>query len=116
LVWLVYRLGAELFSPPVGVISALVVMTRPALERDALLAYQDVPFAALVVGAVLLEARKPRRGLPVVAVLALAGLLRPEAWLLAGAYVLYLWPIASGRERLRLVGVAAIAPALWALS
>ena len=40
--------------------AALVVLTRPAMERDALLAYQDVPFAALVVGAVLLEARRPR--------------------------------------------------------
>ncbi|MFP5354560.1 MAG: hypothetical protein ACLGIK_05315, partial [Gemmatimonadota bacterium] len=37
----------------------------PALQRDAVLAYQDVPFAALIVGAVLMEARRPRRGLPV---------------------------------------------------
>ena len=62
LVYLAFALGRELFSPWVGVVAALVVLTRPALERDALLAYQDVPFAALVVGAVLLEARTPRRG------------------------------------------------------
>ena len=41
LVWLTYRLGAELFHPWVGVVAALVVLTRPALERDALLGYQD---------------------------------------------------------------------------
>ena len=41
------------------------MLTRPAIERDALLGYQDVPFAALVIGAVLLEARRPRRGVPV---------------------------------------------------
>jgi hypothetical protein len=35
LVWLTYRLGAELFSPWVGAVAALVVLTRPALERDA---------------------------------------------------------------------------------
>ena len=62
LVYLTYRLGAELFSPWVGLVAALVVLTRPAIERDALLGYQDVPFAALVIGAVLLEARRPRRG------------------------------------------------------
>src|SRR5215208_7091022 len=59
LVYLTYRLGAELFAPAAGVVAALVVLTRPAMERDALLAYQDVPFAALIVGAVLLEARRP---------------------------------------------------------
>ena len=116
LVWLVYRLGAELFSPWVGVVTALVVLTRPALERDTLLAYQDVPFAALVVGAVLLEARRPRRGLPVLAVLAFAGLLRPEAWVLSGLYVLYLWRDRSTRDRILLCAVAAIAPVLWAVS
>ena len=61
LVYLAFALGQELFSPWVGVVAALVVLTRPAMERDALLAYQDVPFAALVVGAVLLEAQR-RRG------------------------------------------------------
>ena len=49
LVWLTYRLGAELFSPWVGVVAALVVLTRPALERDALLGYQDTAFAVLIV-------------------------------------------------------------------
>ena len=64
LVWLTYRLGAELFSPWAGVVAALVVLTRPALERDALLGYQDTAFACVIVGAVLLEARRraPRRG------------------------------------------------------
>ena len=62
LVYLTYRLGAELFNPWVGVVAALVVLTRPAIERDALIGYQDMPFAVLVIGAVLLEARRPRRG------------------------------------------------------
>ena len=94
-----YRLGAELFSPAVGVVAALVVLTRPALERDALLGYQDTPFAVLIVWAVLLEARRPRRGVPVLVLLAVAGLMRPEAWALAGLYALYVWRGASTRER-----------------
>ncbi|MEA2169907.1 MAG: hypothetical protein QOF76_3207, partial [Solirubrobacteraceae bacterium] len=101
LVYLAYRLGAQLFSPWVGVLTAIIVATRPALERDAALAYQDVPFAALIVLAALLEARRQRRlaaagdvalagaaragGTAVFATLAVAGLLRPEAWALAGA-------------------------------
>jgi hypothetical protein len=116
LVWLVYRLGAQLFSPWAGVVAAAVVLTRPALQRDALLAYQDVPFAALIVGAVLLEARRPRRGALVLAVLAVAGLLRPEAWFLSALYVLYMWPVVSGRTRALFCALAATAPGVWMLS
>jgi hypothetical protein len=115
LVWLAYRLGAELFSPAVGVVAALAVLTRPALERDALIGYQDTPFAVLIVWAVLLEARRPRRGAPVLVLLALAGLMRPEAWALAGLYTLYVWRGASNRERVLSAGLTVLAPALWAL-
>ena len=115
LVWLAYRLGAQLFSPAVGVVAALVVLTRPALERDALLGYQDTPFAVLIVWAVLLEARRPRRGAPVLVLLAVAGLMRPEAWALAGLYALYVWRGASTRERIVSAALVAAAPLLWAL-
>src|SRR5215218_613811 len=114
LVWLTYRLGAELFHPAVGIVAALVVLTRPALERDALLGYQDTAFAVLIVLAVLLEARRPRRGEAVLAPLAVAGLMRPEAWVLAGLYWLYLWPASDWSRRVRLAGVVALAPVLWA--
>ncbi len=114
LVYLTYRLGAELFSPWVGVVAALVVLTRPAIERDALLGYQDLPFAALVISAVLLEARRPRRGVGVLVLLTLAGLLRPEAWVLAGLYWLYLWPGSSPRDRLRTLALVVAAPLIWA--
>jgi hypothetical protein len=116
LVYLAFRLGSELFSPWVGAVAALAVLTRPALERDALLAYQDVPFAALVVGAVLLEARRARTGAPVLVLLAVAGLLRPEAWVLAGLYVLWTWRGSSPRQRAVAVALAAAAPVIWAAS
>jgi hypothetical protein len=116
LVYLAFALGRELFSPWVGVVAALAVLTRPALERDALLAYQDVPFAALVVGAVLVEARRPKAGAPVLALLAVAGLLRPEAWVLAGVYVLWTWPGRGTPERAAAVALAAAAPVIWAAS
>ncbi len=116
LVWLTYRLGAELFHPAVGVVAALVVLTRPALERDALLGYQDTAFAVVIVLAVLLEARRPRRGEAVLALLALAGLMRPEAWVLGGLYLVWTWPAADRAQRLRLLGLTVLAPVVWALS
>ena len=116
LAWLLYRLGETLFSRWVGAIAALVLVTRPVIERDALLGYQDLPFAALIVGAVLLEAQRRRRGLPVLAVLAVAGLIRPEAWVLSGLYVLYLWRDTPPRRRVLFAAVAASAPVLWALT
>jgi hypothetical protein len=116
LVWLTFRVGEQLFSPWVGAVAAAVIATRPAIERDALLAYQDVAFAALVLGAVLLEARRPRRGVPVLGLLAVAGLLRPEAWVLSLAYAAYLWRFQAPRERAVLLALAVAAPALWALS
>ncbi|MEA2450320.1 MAG: hypothetical protein QOG63_2252, partial [Thermoleophilaceae bacterium] len=115
LVWLSYRLGATLFNHWAGVVVALVVATRPALLRDTLLGYQDIWFETLVVGAVLLEAQKRRRGLPVLALLGLAGLLRPEAWILSGLYWLWLWPASAPRQRVLYAAIVAAAPALWAL-
>src|SRR5215218_5012657 len=105
-VWLTYRLGSELFSPWAGAVAALAVLTRPAMERDALIGYQDTAFAALIVGAVLLEARRRRRGAPVLALLVVAGLMRPEAWVLGALYVLWMWPAVDGRGRLRLTAMA----------
>jgi hypothetical protein len=114
LVWLTYRLGTVLFSQWVGLAAAVVVITRPVLDRDVLLAYQDVPFAALIVGAVLLEAKQRRRGMPVLALLALAGLLRPEAWVLSVLYLAWMWRSSSPRQRVWLTAVAGAAPLVWA--
>jgi hypothetical protein len=113
LVWLTFRLGTVLFSKWVGIAAAAVVLTRPVLDRDVLLAYQDVPFAALIVGAVLLEAKQRRRGLPVMVLLTLAGLLRPEAWMLAGLYFLWMWPALTPRKRVWLAALTAVAPVVW---
>jgi hypothetical protein len=66
--------------------------------------------------AATLEARRPRRGWPVLALLALAGLLRPEAWLLAGAYWLWLAPALDRPGRLGAAALVAAPPLLWALS
>lgn len=116
--WVVYALGTAWFDPWVGVLAAAIILTRrPVLDFGAR-AYVDIPYVALVLGALLVETRRPRAGLPVLALLAVAGLIRPEAWLFSAAYVLYLaWRGERDRARLaRLVAVAASGPLLWALA
>lgn len=108
IIYVVFRLGRELFSTPVGVLAAIIILTRPAFGRNAEFAYQDIPFALFVSWALLLEVRSPRRGVPVFVLLVLAGLLRPEAWVLAAAYWLWLIFSASpGWQQVRRPGAAA---------
>jgi hypothetical protein len=105
----VFALGRTLFGVAAGVLAAVLVFTRDTLLFYGALAYLDVLFAALVVWAIALEAARPRRGVPVLIVLAVAGLVRPEAWLLAAAYWVYARP--PGRLPVLLVLAA---PVLWA--
>jgi hypothetical protein len=97
------------------VVVAVIVATRPALLRDTLLGYQDIWFECFVVGAVLLEAQRRRRGVPVLVLLALAGLVRPEAWVLSGLYWLWLFPGSTWRRRALYAAIVASAPVLWSL-
>ena len=115
-VWGVFLLGRESFGLAAGVLAAVVVATRDPFLSQAVRAYVDIPFLALVVAAAVLEIRQPRRGLPVLLLLGLAGLLRPEAWLLGAAYWLYLAKAAPARRAAILAAVAAAPPLLWALS
>jgi hypothetical protein len=111
-----YLLGAHLFSAPVGAVFAAVLLTRATLGGETAQALVDVPYLALVVLAAAMEARSPRRGTPVLAVLSLSGLLRPEGWVLAGAYALYLLPPLGLRDRVRTLALTASAPLAWAAS
>ena len=114
LVWGIYRLGQVAFTPLVGAIAALLLLTRFDFAFLAARGYIDVPYMALVVWAAVLEAARPRRGPPVFVLLALAGLLRPEAWILAGLYFLWMSRGATWGERARYAALAAIAPLAWA--
>ncbi len=106
--WVVYRLGAAWFHPAVGVLAALLLLTRrPVLDFGAR-AYVDLPYLVLVLGAVLVETRKPKAGRPVLLLLGAAGLIRPEAWLFAAAYGLW-------TRDLRLLPYVAIGPLGWAV-
>jgi hypothetical protein len=86
----VYRLGRLWFDRWIGIVAAAVVLTRAPYLSNGLRAYIDLPYIALCLGALLVEAKRPRAGWPVLALLVPAGLLRPEAWFFAGVYWLYL--------------------------
>lgn len=109
----VYRLGSLCFGPLVGAVAGLLVLSRFFVENLAAQGYLDITYVALVVWAAALEVGRPRRGPPVFALLAAAGLLRPDAWLLSGVYWLWCSVRADARTRLRYLPLAALAPVLW---
>lgn len=120
----VYRLGAIWFDRWVGALAAAIVLTRAPFLSNGLRAYIDLPYIALCLGALLVEAKRPRAGWPVLALLALAGLLRPEAWLFSVAYWLWLTFDVSERrivwrrerptaELVWLASLAVAGPVLW---
>jgi hypothetical protein len=115
--FLVFRLGQRWAGPAAGVVAAVLVLTREPVLSFGVRAYVDIPYVCLVLAALLRESRRPRDGTGVLVLLTLAGLLRPEAWLFAAAYLLYLWwPERWATPRLPLlVALAAAGPLLWAL-
>jgi hypothetical protein len=108
-----YRLGRASFGMVVGLVAAALLCTRFDFPFLAARAYIDIPYLALIVWAVALEADQRRRGTPVFVLLAAAGLLRPEAWLLSGLYWLWCFPPATWRRRFGYAALAAIGPVVW---
>jgi hypothetical protein len=105
--YFVYRLGSLWFDRPIGAVAALIVLTRAPFLSNGLRAYIDLPYIALVLAALVVETKRPRAGWPVLALLAAAGLMRPEAWLFSFAYLAYLllWPDESRTHPEREAGV-----------
>ncbi len=143
--WVIYRLGAEWFGLAAGLLAGLIFLTRVPVLSYGVRAYVDLPYLLLVLSALLVESHHRRTrggpaGVTVLALLALAGLLRPEAWAFSGLYWLYLigftpaWAYRSLRERslrprtpaqaslrtragfARVTLLAAAAPLVWVLS
>jgi hypothetical protein len=139
--WAIYRLGGEWFGRAAGALAALIFLTRAQVLSYGVRAYVDLPYLLLVLGALLVESRHRRAGAdrsaasangpgaagdpgaggdpagaPVLALLALAGLLRPEAWAFSGLYWLYLARVGRRLPTARLTLLAAAAPLVWVLS
>jgi hypothetical protein len=127
----IFRLGEAWWGAAAGALGALLFLTRVPVISYGVRAYLDVPYVLLVLAALLVEVRRPRAGAPVLALLALAGLLRPEAWVFSGLYWLYLvgllppWlrerlprgePVRARGPLARLTLLAAAGPLIWLLS
>jgi hypothetical protein len=108
-----YRLGRAAFTPLVGVVAGALLVTRFDFPFLAARAYIDIPYLAFVIWAAALEVERPRRGMPVLVLLFLASLMRPEAWLLAGMYVLWIGWRAPWPDRIRYAAIAAAGPLIW---
>ncbi len=131
-----YRLGRLCFGPVVGLFAALLMLSRFFIENLAAQGYLDISYVALIVWAIVFEVQRPRRGTLVFVLLAAAGLLRPDAWVLSGAYWLWCaWPSSrdrgdlghtaqgagsasrdasiDNRRRLWYLGLALIGPVVW---
>lgn len=114
LVAAVYRLGRVAGGVACGLLAAALIASRLNLSLLASIGFLDIPYCALVAWAAALEAERPRRGGRVWVLLGLAGLLRPEGWLLAGLYALWVGWSRDWPGRWAAVACAAVAPALWA--
>ncbi|MDX6707765.1 MAG: hypothetical protein QOF69_2314 [Solirubrobacteraceae bacterium] len=111
----VYVLAKTAFTPLVGAVAAGLLITRFDYPFLAARGYIDIPYLAVVIWAAVVEARAPRRHpVRVLVLLAAAGLMRPEAWLLAGLYWLYLLPRATWKQRATYALLAAVGPLVWA--
>lgn len=119
LLYAAWRLARALAAAPggrvvaAGVVAVALVATRERLGFFALNAFVDVPFAALCVLAAAILAERGREGVrAALALLAVAGLLRPEAWGLAVAVAV--WAARGrGEGRAALFGLAVLGPAVW---
>lgn len=92
----------------VGLIAGALTLTSFAFLLLAAKGYLDMPFLALVAWAGVRAIERPTAWRGPAVLLLLAGLLRPEAWVLAGAH--WLWCTAGGRWSAR--GVDDHAPAV----
>ena len=112
--YITYRLGEAWFNPAAGILAVAIILTRRPVLDFGSRAYVDLPYLVLVLAALLVETRRRHAGAPVLVLLGVAGLIRPEAWLFSGVYLLYLWH--GGVRDPRLWALAAAAPILWGLS
>ncbi len=108
-----YQLARNSFTVLVGLAAAAILCTRFDFPFLAARAFIDIPYLALLLWAAALEVAKPRRGAIVFWLLALAGLLRPEAWIIAGIYWLWLFPGLSWRRRVEFAMLVGAAPLIW---
>ncbi|HEX6742808.1 MAG TPA: hypothetical protein VF087_01305 [Solirubrobacteraceae bacterium] len=107
---LAYRLGARLAGPLAGAVAALSLALSADLYRTALLGSAEPVLIALTLGAA--DRHLAGRRDWALVLVSLAGLIRPEAWVLLGAYGIFVWQREPGLRPLAAAAVI-LPPVLW---
>jgi hypothetical protein len=107
---LAYRLGSRLAGPAAGAIAALGLALSADLYRTALLGSAEPALIALTLGAA--DRHLSGRRDWALVLIAVAGLIRPEAWVVIAAYGLHVW-LREPRLRPLVAGAVVLPPALW---
>jgi hypothetical protein len=123
LLYAVYRLAKTLGGTACGLLAVALIFTRWRLVADGAQAIKDVPYAAfLLLGLALILEDRRRNRLSALGFLAVAGLIRPEAWLFSLAYAVWLlhdrgWSNALGERgwSIATLALAIAAPTIWLL-
>jgi hypothetical protein len=111
-------IGRAVHLRAMGVVAvATLALSGPFFAANLGLATpSDLPSLVAVLGALLLELKRPQRGCAPLALLAVAGLWRPEVWLVSLAYGLYCAPGRTWSGRVRLAMLVVSAPVVWMAS
>jgi hypothetical protein len=107
---LAYRLGTRLAGPLAGAVAALSLALSADLYRTALLGSAEPVLIALTLGAA--DRHLAGRRDWALVLIAVAGLIRPEAWVLLGAYGVFVWLREPGLRPLAAAAVV-LPPVLW---
>jgi hypothetical protein len=107
---LAYRLGTRLAGPAAGAVAAVGLALSADLYRTALLGSAEPALIALTLGAVdrHLDGRRDWA----LVLVAVSGLIRPEAWVVLAAYGVYVW-LREPRLRTLVAAAVLLPPALW---
>jgi hypothetical protein len=107
---LAYRLGTRLAGPAAGAVAAVGLALSADLYRTALLGSAEPALIALTLGAVdrHLDGRRDWA----LVLVAVSGLIRPEAWVVLAAYGVYVW-LREPRLRTLVAAAVVLPPALW---
>ena len=111
----VFRLARALGGVVAGAVAVVIALSRPEVIEQVATGGKDLPFVALVLLAVAIVVEDGNlRPIPVLGLLALAGLIRPEAWPLAIAF--WLWLLRDARREAlapAAIALALAAPLIW---
>jgi hypothetical protein len=107
---LAYKLGARLAGPVAGIAAGVSLALSADLYRTALLGSAEPALIVLVLAAFdrHLDGRRDHA----LILIALAGLIRPEAWVLLAGYGVYVW-VREPRLRVLTAFAVIVPPLLW---